>query len=174
MNNKDSIPEKIRIIPDFPRKGIGFLDICPLLADSEAFGGVIELMAEKAKGKGYTKIIGLEARGFVFSAPLALRLGCGLVLARKSGKLPGECVRGEYATEYSVTAIELQKGAIVPEDKVLIVDDIVATGGSLAAAQALVGSICSRCDALCFIDIIDVPKLHKCDYEALFEMKEAL
>ena len=97
-----------------------------------------------------------------------------LGLARKAGKLPGECIRGEYATEYSVAAIELQKGALVPGDKVLIVDDIVATGGSLAAAEALVGTICSDWAALCLIDIIDVPKLHRSEYEAIFEMKEAL
>lgn len=174
MNKKDLILKKIRIIPDFPKKGIGFLDICPLLADREAFGAVIELMADRVKDKGYTKIVGLEARGFVFSAPLALRLGCGFVMARKAGKLPGECIRGEYATEYSVAAIELQKGALVPGDKVLIVDDIVATGGSLAAAEALVGTICSDWAALCLIDIIDVPKLHRSEYEAIFEMKEAL
>jgi adenine phosphoribosyltransferase len=128
----------IRDIPDFPKAGILFKDITPVVQDARAFRQVVDTMREYAQSKAPDAVIGIESRGFIFGAPLALDLGCGFVPVRKLGKLPGETLREEYALEYGSNTVEMQKGAILPGQRVLLVDDLLATGGTAAAAGRIV------------------------------------
>ena len=130
----------IRDVPDFPKPGILFKDITPLLEDPAAFGGVIDVLAERYKDQGITRIAGIESRGFLFGAPLALRLGCGLSLIRKKGKLPHDTVAHTYELEYGTDTVEMHRDTVTPNDRVLIVDDLLATGGTAAAAVKLLSS----------------------------------
>jgi adenine phosphoribosyltransferase len=127
----------IRNIPDFPVPGIQFKDISPLLAAPQAFRTAVERMAEPFRGAGVTRVAGIEARGFLFAAGIALELGAGLVMLRKPGKLPSAKVTMTYALEYGSDAVEVHQDAVGPSDRVLIVDDLVATGGTLRAARRL-------------------------------------
>lgn len=131
----------IRDIPDFPKKGIVFKDITPLLGDGPAFQSVIHAFAKRLDGLGVTKIVGIESRGFIFGAALAHQLGIGFVPVRKPGKLPYQTVRETYSLEYGTDAIEMHRDAVRPGEKVAIVDDLLATGGTLAACSKLVKSI---------------------------------
>jgi adenine phosphoribosyltransferase len=131
----------IRDIPDFPKEGILFKDITPVLADPAALREIIERLREYAVSKGANVVAGIEARGFVLGAPLALALDAPFVPVRKLGKLPGETVRAEYALEYGTNTVEMQKDAIHPGQKVLIVDDLLATGGTCAAAAQLIEAL---------------------------------
>ena len=128
----------IRDIRDFPKEGIVFKDITPVLHDPAAFREIIDRMTDYAREKNVEAVAGIESRGFVFGAPVALALNAGFVPVRKLGKLPGETVRAEYALEYRTNTVEMQKGAIVPGQRVLIVDDLLATGGTSAAAAELI------------------------------------
>ncbi|MDK2823136.1 MAG: adenine phosphoribosyltransferase [Clostridia bacterium] len=128
----------IRIIPDFPKEGIRFKDITPLLGDGKAFKHAINLLAEKIKGKEIDLIVGPEARGFVIGGPLAYKLECGFVPVRKKGKLPGETVNATYVLEYGKDALEIHKDAIKPGQKVFITDDLLATGGTMKTTIELV------------------------------------
>jgi adenine phosphoribosyltransferase len=130
----------IRDIPDFPEPGVVFKDITPVLGDSEALALLVESLAAPFLGAGVTKVAGIEARGFTLAAPVALRLGAGLVPIRKPGKLPFHTEREDYQLEYGTDALELHVDAVRPGEKVLIVDDVIATGGTAAAAiRLLVG-----------------------------------
>ena len=129
----------IRVIEDFPIKGIHFQDITTLFANPDCIREVTDRLVALYKDKGITKVVGLESRGFVFGAIVAERLGAGFVPARKKGKLPGEKISETYNLEYGFDCIEIHKGAITPDDVVLIHDDLLATGGTLAAAYRLVG-----------------------------------
>lgn len=131
----------IRDVPDFPRPGVLFKDITPLLADPEAFGAVVEALAgfgRDADGGSVDKVVGMEARGFIFAAPVALALGAGLVPVRKPGKLPGETHALSYSLEYGEATLELHRDAIAPGERVLLVDDVLATGGTMEATRRLV------------------------------------
>ena len=128
----------IRDIPDFPKDGVVFRDITPLLADSEALGAVVEALAEQARPLAPDLVIGAEARGFLLGTALARELGAGFVLARKPGKLPHETIRAEYPLEYGVDALEVHADAIGPGARVLVHDDLLATGGTAGALCALV------------------------------------
>jgi adenine phosphoribosyltransferase len=128
----------IRDVPDFPREGIVFKDITPLLADPEGLGAAVDLIAGHWKGRGISKVASIESRGFIFGAPSALELGAGFVPLRKPGKLPWQKRRVEYSLEYGTDAIEAHADAFGPADRVLIVDDLLATGGSARAAASLV------------------------------------
>ena len=130
---------KIRDIPDFPTKGILFKDITPLLADPRAFHIVLDSIAERFIGAHVDAIVGVEARGFIFGGALAARLNASFVPARKPGKLPALVDRVSYATEYSTAELEIHKGSFVRGARVLIVDDVLATGGTAKAAANLVG-----------------------------------
>ena len=134
----DLIRDSIRDIPDFPKPGIVFKDITPLLADPAAFSRTLDLLAERYREQSIDRIVGIESRGFLFGAALADRLGVGFAPARKPGKLPYTSVREEYSLEYGTDAIEMHQDAIPEAGKVLIVDDLLATGGTAAAAIALV------------------------------------
>jgi adenine phosphoribosyltransferase len=128
----------IRDVPDFPKAGILFKDITPVVQDARAFRQVIDCMKEYAQDKATDGVIGIESRGFIFGAPLALELGCAFIPVRKLGKLPGETLREEYALEYGSNTVEMQKGAVAPGNRVLLVDDLLATGGTAAAAGRIV------------------------------------
>ncbi len=128
----------IRDIPDFPKPGILFKDITPLLGEAPAFKLVIDLFEEQLAKKKPDLIVGIESRGFIFGAALALRLGVGFVPVRKPGKLPYKCKRVTYDTEYSTDSLEMHEDAIAPGKRVVIVDDLLATGGTAGATARLV------------------------------------
>ena len=136
--NTDTIKTIIRDIPDFPSPGIIFKDITPVLQDPAALSYVIDKLAEYAEVIKPTAIVAIEARGFVFGSVLAYKLGVSLVPVRKVGKLPWTCIREEYALEYGTNAVEMHEDALKPGDRVLIVDDLLATGGTARAATKLV------------------------------------
>jgi adenine phosphoribosyltransferase len=128
----------IRTVKDFPKPGIGFKDITTLLKEPKAFSQVIDLLVTHFQNKKIQKVVGIESRGFIFGAPLALRLNAGFVLARKPKKLPAATVREEYALEYGVDAIEMHTDAIAKSERVVVIDDLLATGGTARAAGQLV------------------------------------
>lgn len=128
-------------VPDFPSPGIVFKDISPLLADPAAFDAALDAMVEPFAGDGVVKVAGIEARGFVFAAPAGLRLNAGFVPVRKPGKLPRATVEQTYDLEYGTDTVQVHADAIEPGDRVLIVDDVLATGGTAAATAALLEGI---------------------------------
>lgn len=132
------IKNSIRSVPDYPKAGILFRDVTTLLEDPRAYAATIELLVERFRDKGITKVIGTEARGFLFGAPVALGLGVGFVPVRKPGKLPRAVWREEYSLEYGVDALEMHQDALTADDVVLIVDDLLATGGTIEATVKLV------------------------------------
>ncbi|MCP4954310.1 MAG: adenine phosphoribosyltransferase [Photobacterium aquimaris] len=140
MNQKtlDLITNSIKSIQDYPKPGILFRDVTSLMEVPEAYRATIAILAEKYQDQGITKIIGTEARGFLFGAPLALALGVAFVPVRKPGKLPREVIAESYELEYGKDTLEIHKDAIVAGDKVLLVDDLLATGGTIEATTNLV------------------------------------
>ena len=128
----------IRDIPDFPKPGIMFKDITPLLADASGFKATIDAFISEYKDAGVTKVLGAEARGFIFGGALAYQLGAGFIPARKPGKLPWNTTSADYALEYGTDSLEIHEDAIAAGDKVLIVDDVLATGGTASAKAKLV------------------------------------
>ncbi|TVR41095.1 MAG: adenine phosphoribosyltransferase [Planctomycetota bacterium] len=144
----------LRDIPDFPKPGIVFKDICPLLAQPEAFAESLRQLAKPFYDKGIDAVVGIESRGFIFAAGLARELACGLVLLRKPGKLPGRLRHRDYSLEYGQDRIEIQADALRAEARVVVVDDVLATGGTLAAAIALVEDCqATVVSAACLIEI---------------------
>ncbi len=127
----------VRNVPDFPTPGIQFKDITPILADPNLLNRAVEALAHPFEQAGITKVVGIEARGFILGAMLAHHLGAGFVPVRKKGKLPYETVSSEYELEYGVDVIEMHVDAIAPNDRVLIHDDVIATGGTAAAGYDL-------------------------------------
>ena len=142
---------KIRDIPDFPKRGIVFKDIMPLLADPESLRETVERLAEFAEPRKPDLILGAEARGFILGAALAYRLGCGFVAARKPGKLPWRTISAKYALEYGFDALELHADAITPGARVLIHDDLLATGGTARAKVDLVEQLGGTVVGLAFV-----------------------
>jgi adenine phosphoribosyltransferase len=141
------ISARIRDVPDYPQPGVLFKDITPLLADGDAFAAVVSAMAEGSRGGegglgqgvgGIDKVVGIEARGFILAAPVACCLGAGFVPVRKQGKLPAETLAESYQLEYGTATVEVHVDAFRPGDRVLIVDDVLATGGTAAASVRLV------------------------------------
>ena len=139
---EEQLDRLIRDVPDFPQPGVVFKDITPLLADHDAFSAVVRALAAAGRdGDGNTvvdKVVGMEARGFILAAPVALALGAGFVPVRKAGKLPGETHAVSYALEYGEATLEVQQEAFSPGDRVLLVDDVLATGGTADATRQLV------------------------------------
>ena len=132
-------PEDLIIdLPDYPAPGVVFKDITPVLADAEAFKAVVDGIADHFAGRGITKVIGAEARGFIVGAPVAYALGAGFVPARKPGKLPRATYAATYELEYGSDALEIHQDALTPDDVVLVVDDLVATGGTVRAVVKMV------------------------------------
>ncbi|XVF64174.1 hypothetical protein PTKIN_Ptkin09bG0146800 [Pterospermum kingtungense] len=131
------ISSAIRVIPDFPKPGIMFQDITTLLLDTKAFRDTIDLFVERYTGKDISVVAGVEARGFIFGPPIALAIGAKFVPMRKPNKLPGEVISEEYSLEYGTDKMEMHVGAVQAGERALIVDDLVATGGTLCAAVRL-------------------------------------
>ena len=137
MNNK-LLLDNLRCIPDWPIKGVNFRDVTTMFKSPECLKEINEEMYEMYKDKGITKIVGIESRGFVMSSALAIKLGAGVVLCRKPGKLPCETIQESYSKEYGVDTIEIHKDAIDENDVILLHDDLLATGGTMKAACDLV------------------------------------
>ena len=136
--NLERVKSLIRDVPDFPQKGIVFKDITPLLADEAGFSTAIDLMVVHFGRGNVDKVVGIEARGFILASPVAYHFGAGFIPVRKQGKLPWRTHAEEYALEYGTATIEIHQDSITPGERVLIVDDVLATGGTSAAAAALV------------------------------------
>ena len=134
----ERIRQSIREVPDFPKPGILFYDITTVLSDPEAFGEVVDRMVEGTKDSGAQHVLGIESRGFLFGAPMALQLGLPFAPIRKRGKLPHKTVRADYALEYGTDSLEMHVDAVSKGDRVVIVDDLLATGGTAEAAARLV------------------------------------
>ncbi len=134
----EELRKKIRNVPDFPVKGIQFKDITTLVKDGEAFAKVIDLFDQRFRDKKVDIVVGVESRGFIFGGALAYKWRVGFVPVRKPGKLPAEKIREEYELEYGTDALEIHTDAIQPGQRVLIIDDLLATGGTLAATARLV------------------------------------
>lgn len=136
--NKETLRKSLREIPDFPKPGILFYDVTTLFKNSECLSGLINELYEMYKDKGITKVVGIESRGFILGGALAARLGAGFIMARKPGKLPAEVIEETYEKEYGIDTIQLHKDAISEDDVVLLHDDLLATGGTMAATHRLV------------------------------------
>jgi adenine phosphoribosyltransferase len=145
------LADKIRNIPDFPIPGIQFKDITTLLGDAAAFRTVIDTLAERYAGRAVDAVVGIESRGFIFSAPLAYRLGVGLIPVRKAGKLPASTYQIEYALEYGSATLEIHRDAFTPGARVVVVDDLLATGGTVKAACSLVEMAGGVVDEVAFL-----------------------
>ncbi len=145
----------IRDIPDFPKPGILFKDITPVLSNARLMQGIVDYFAERFAESGVTAVVGMESRGFIFGAPLALKLGCAFVPARKPGKLPYESVGVDYALEYGTARLEMHTDAVGPKDRVLVVDDLLATGGTAAATNALIRRLGATIVGNCFVIELD-------------------
>ncbi|MBA2482587.1 MAG: adenine phosphoribosyltransferase [Planctomycetes bacterium] len=141
----------IRDVPDFPKKGIVFKDITPMLGNPAALAHVVQAMAAKFQGQGITKVVGIESRGFIFAPPIAIALGAGFVPIRKPGKLPWKSRRQEYGLEYGTDTIEIHDDAVTARDRVLMVDDVLATGGTMEAACKLVRLLGAEVVACAFV-----------------------
>ncbi|KAI0527510.1 hypothetical protein KFK09_003113 [Dendrobium nobile] len=151
------IASSIRVIPDFPKPGVMFQDITTLLLDPKAFGDAVELFVERYRDQRISVVAGVEARGFIFGPPIALAIGAKFVPLRKPKKLPGEVISEEYLLEYGADKIEMHVGAVQPTDRAIVVDDLIATGGTLRAAVKLlerVGAEVVECAC-----VIELPEL---------------
>ena len=147
----ETIKSLIRDVPDFPKPGILFKDITPLIGNPEGLSAVLNLLADPFRGLGITAVAGMESRGFIFGVPVAERLGAGFVPIRKPGKLPYKTVSESYALEYGTDSLEIHEDAVKKGDKVLIVDDLLATGGTANAAMKLVRSLGAEVVAAAFV-----------------------
>ncbi len=154
----DSLKRKIRTVPDWPKKGIQFRDITTLIKDPKGFQETCDLLYDAYKGKDIDVIAGIESRGFIFGSVLAYRMGKGLVLIRKPGKLPAETVSQEYELEYGTDKIEMHLDAIKRGDRVLLVDDLLATGGTMEAAAKLIQKQGGKVVGCAFV--IELPELN--------------
>lgn len=159
MNN-ETLLRNLRNIPDFPIPGIQFKDVSTLYKDAECLKIMVDELYEKYKDRGITKVVGIESRGFVVGAALALRLGAGFVMCRKPGKLPGDTKKESYMKEYGEDTIEIHCDAITNDDTVLIHDDLLATGGSMKAAYNLVKQFNPRNIYIGFLIELRIEGLH--------------
>ncbi|UTV28475.1 adenine phosphoribosyltransferase [Photobacterium atrarenae] len=157
IKSRALIKGSIQSIPDYPKPGILFRDVTSLLENPAAFKATMQVLIEQYKGKGITKVIGTEARGFLFGAPLALELGVGFVPVRKPGKLPREVIGESYELEYGQDTLEIHVDAIEAGDKVLLVDDLLATGGTIEATTTLVRRLGGVVEDAAFV--INLPEL---------------
>ncbi len=151
----EELKKAIREIPDFPKKGILFYDITTLLKDPAAFRKSIDELAAKLEGKDFDAILGVESRGFIFAAALAYKLGKGLIVVRKPGKLPSETLQATYELEYGTDTIEMHRDAVGSAQKVVIVDDLLATGGTAQATAELVEKAGGRVEVILFLVELD-------------------
>ncbi|MEZ9591367.1 adenine phosphoribosyltransferase [Vibrio breoganii] len=151
------IKASIKSIPDYPKPGILFRDVTSLMEDAKAYQATIEMLIERYQGMGFTKVVGTEARGFLFGAPLALELGVGFVPVRKPGKLPRNTISQSYELEYGIDVLEIHTDAITEGDKVLVVDDLLATGGTIEATTKLIRQLGGIVEHAAFV--INLPEI---------------
>ena len=169
----ESIKSKIRTVPHWPKQGIMFRDITTLLKDAQGFKETIDLLYNRYKDKKIDKVIGIESRGFIFGAPLAYLLGCGFIPIRKPGKLPAECESEEYTLEYGKDKIEIHKDAIKKGERILIVDDLIATAGTANAARNLVKKLGAQIVECAFIiELVDLKGRDKLKDENIYSVVE--
>lgn len=148
----------IRAIPDFPISGILFRDITPLLKDKQGFRAAIDLFVERFKDRGIDHVVGIEARGYILGAPIAYALGAGFIPVRKPGKLPYEKLSEEYSLEYGTNSLEIHADAVTRGERVLVVDDLLATGGTAAATARLLERLGAKVEAFAFL--VELPALN--------------
>jgi adenine phosphoribosyltransferase len=146
-----NLRDYVRDVPDFPKSGIMFKDITPLLQNRDAFHYTLDQLTENYQNAQIDAVVGIESRGFIFGAPLADRLNAGFVIVRKLGKLPSSTISAEYALEYGTNTMEMHTDAITPGQRVLIVDDLLATGGTVGATARLVEQLGGQVIGLCFL-----------------------
>lgn len=147
----ENLKNIIRDVPDFPKKGILFKDITTLLEDAKSFQRMVDLLANRYIGEKINKVVGVEARGFIIGAALAYKLGAGIVLVRKPGKLPFETLKKTYALEYGTDTLEIHTDAIKKGERVLVADDLLATGGTMAAVVDMVSGMGADIVECCFM-----------------------
>lgn len=152
------LKSKIRQIPDWPKKGVSFKDITTLLEDKDSFKDVVNLTADPLVNKNIDKIVGIDARGFLIAAPVAYKLNCGLAIVRKKGKLPFTTIEQEYTLEYASNVIQMHQDSILKGERVVLIDDLLATGGTALAACDLIEKLGGVILETCFI--IDLPFLN--------------
>jgi len=152
------LKKSIRNIPDFPKPGILFRDVTTLIQNKTAFKKAVDLLAKRYKGQGFNKVAGVEARGFIFGAAVAYKIGAGFVPVRKKGKLPFKTISTTYKLEYGTDTLEIHKDAISPGEKVLIIDDLLATGGTVKAVTELIKQLGGKISGIGFI--IELVDLH--------------
>ena len=171
-NAKTDYESLIRICPDFPKPGIQFVDWMPVLNNADAFRHMLSDTLDLLKGEKFTKLAGLESRGLLLGVPMAVELGIPFVPIRKKGKLPGKVVKETYHLEYGLDSMEIQDGMITPDDKVLIVDDLLATGGTIGAANSLVSRFTSNYKDLFLIELMELGGRSKleCPFFTLLKM----
>ena len=154
----DTLREKIRVVPDFPKAGIAFKDITPLLASPDAFHAMVNAFADRYAGQGVDQVVGIEARGFVLAAALAYKLKVGLTLIRKPGKLPAETLKASYELEYGMDTLEVHRDAVSPGSRVVLVDDVLATGGTICATLSLLQEL--QCEVIEVAVLIELCSLN--------------
>ncbi|XP_050229719.1 adenine phosphoribosyltransferase 3 [Mercurialis annua] len=167
------IQTKIRVVPNFPKPGIMFQDVTTLLLDPKAFKDTIDLFVERYKGKNISVVAGIEARGFIFGPPIALAIGAKFVPMRKPRKLPGEVISEEYVLEYGTDCLEMHVGAVKSGERALVVDDLIATGGTLCAAMNLLeraGAEVVEC--ACVIELPDLKGRERLNGKPLYILVE--
>ena len=171
--NPDVVRAKIREIPDFPKQGVVFKDITPLLGDPAAFSTAVDAIVVSFGRGSIDKVVGIEARGFIIAAPVAYHFGAGFVPLRKKGKLPWETMSESYDLEYGQETLEIHADAFAPDERVLIVDDVLATGGTAAAACRLVERAGARVAGLAFVIELGflngATRLQQYDYVSLLQ-----
>jgi adenine phosphoribosyltransferase len=172
VTSVDDLRAKIREVPDFPKPGILFYDITTLLKDAVAFRAVVDQMAEQVADTSVDVVVGMESRGFIFSAPLAYKLNAGFVPVRKLGKLPAETIEVEYALEYGTATLEIHRDAIQEGQRVLIVDDLLATGGTVMGTIELVRRLGGEIAGLSFM--VELTALHGRDKLGAFDIHSLL
>ena len=156
MNNA-LLEKSIRSIPDFPKKGILFRDVTTLIKNKTAFKKSIDLLAKKFKNKNFDKVVGVEARGFIFGAAVAYKIGAGFVPVRKKGKLPFKTISATYELEYGTDTLEIHQDAISSGEKILIIDDLLATGGTVKAVIELIEKLAGKVAGIGFvIELVDL------------------
>lgn len=166
---EERLKKTIRSIPDFPKEGILFRDITTLLKDKSALADAIDLLAERHKGKNISKVVGVESRGFILGTPLAYLLGAGFVPVRKKGKLPAETYSASYELEYGTDHLEIHKDAIEPGETILVVDDLLATGGTAEATVALLSNFDANIAGVDFlIELVDLAGREKLKGQDVF------
>jgi len=154
----DELKKLIRDVPDFPKPGVIFKDITPLLQNPEAFRQIINIMADRYAGEKIDKLVGIESRGFIFGAALSIQMGVGFIPVRKEGKLPWTKVSEEYVLEYGKDILEMHADAVLPGENVLIVDDLLATGGTVRAVCQMVEKQKANVTSLAFVVELDFLK----------------